>query len=332
MPLRVLGTLRVRSISIARSNSATAVSTRIVIRPAALVSWMRPAVRQCTRTPMPLNASTVARASVALQPSRSCFVDTSTSLSSSLLCSAPNAGALTGFDRAADRLGHDSSGLQVEAGAPISRRSRDAFGMAGKKKDVLLKEQLPAWFAAVQQLPNETTAAYLQTLLLIGSRRGELLELKWSDLNLQWRGITIRDKVEGDRQIPLTPYVGSLLQKLPRCNAYVFASSKKGSETHLSDPNPAMNAACAVAGVSGLTLHGLRRSFKSLTEWLEIPTGVVAQIMGHKPSATAEKHYTIRPLDLLRVHHESIEAWILEQAKVPFTLSKEDAPALSLVA
>ena len=39
-------------------------------------------------------------------------------------------------------------------------------------------------------------------------------------------------------------------------------------------------------------------------------------ILGHKPSATAEKHYTVRPLDLLRVHHEKIETWILEQAGV----------------
>lgn len=34
--------------------------------------------------------------------------------------------------------------------------------------------------------------------------------------------------------------------------------------------------------------------------------------------ATAEKHYTVRPLDLLRLHHEKIEAWILEQGNVPF--------------
>lgn len=40
--------------------------------------------------------------------------------------------------------------------------------------------------------------------------------------------------------------------------------------------------------------------------------------MGHKPSATAEMHYKVRPLDLLRVHHERIEAWMLEQAKVAF--------------
>lgn len=51
---------------------------------------------------------------------------------------------------------------------------------------------------------------------------------------------------------------------------------------------------------------------------LEIPAGVVAQIQGHKPSATAEKHYRVRPLDLLRVHHERIESWMLEQAGIVF--------------
>lgn len=206
----------------------------------------------------------------------------------------------------------------VQADAAKTRKSREAFGKAGKKKDVLLKEQLPAWFTAVRALPSPTLAAYLQTLLLIGSRRGELLVLEWTDIDERWRGITIRDKVEGERQIPLTPYVWQLLSALPRVNRYVFASPVK-EKAHISDPNGGMANACAAANLEGLTLHGLRRSFKSLTEWLEIPAGVVAQIMGHKPSATAEKHYTVRPLDLLRVHHERIEAWILEQAGVQLT-------------
>lgn len=34
-------------------------------------------------------------------------------------------------------------------------------------------------------------------------------------------------------------------------------------------------------------------------KWVEVPSGVTAQIMGHKPSATAEKHYRQRPVDLL---------------------------------
>jgi integrase len=65
-------------------------------------------------------------------------------------------------------------------------------------------------------------------------------------------------------------------------------------------------------------------------KWLEIAAGVVAQIMGHKPSATAEKHYTVRPLDLLRLHHKKIEAWILEQAGVTFD-AKAEPGALRVV-
>lgn len=86
----------------------------------------------------------------------------------------------------------------------------------------------------------------------------------------------------------------------------------------LTEPNNPHTRACKAAGLEGLTLHGLRRSFKSLTEWLEVPVGVVAQIQCHKPSATAEKYYTVRPLELLRLHHERIEAWILEQAGIVF--------------
>jgi integrase len=84
----------------------------------------------------------------------------------------------------------------------------------------------------------------------------------------------------------------------------------------ISSPNTPHSRACRNAGIEDMTLQGLRRSFSSLTEWLEIPAGIVAQIQGHKPSATAEKHYKRRPLDLLRLHHERIEVWMLEQAGI----------------
>jgi integrase len=89
----------------------------------------------------------------------------------------------------------------------------------------LLKEQLPAWFAAVQQYGKPTVAAYLQTLLLTGARPGEVLAMRWDDVNTKWKGLTIRDKVEGERVIPLTPYVWHLLAALPRRNEFVFAST-----------------------------------------------------------------------------------------------------------
>ena len=203
-----------------------------------------------------------------------------------------------------------------------TKKAREALGKAKAKDDSLLKEQLPAWFAAVRSIGNQTVAAYLQTLLLTGARPGEVLAMRWDDLNTQWRSLTIRDKVEGERVIPLTPYVHHLLAALPRRNEFVFASSRN-ENTPLTEPNHAHDKACKVAAIDGLTLHGLRRSFGTLSEWLEAPSGVVAQIQGHKPSATAEKHYRVRPLDLLRVHHERIEGWILGQAGIVFDAQAE---------
>lgn len=198
-----------------------------------------------------------------------------------------------------------------------TKKAREALGKAGVKSDVLQRGQLSAWFAAVQHLQNPIIATCLQVMLLTGARPGEVVALRWADVTTKWKGISIRDKVEGTREIPATPYMLHLLAALPRRNEWVFSSPTSATGC-LTEPNNPHTRACKIAGLDGLTLHGLRRSFKSLTEWLEVPVGVVAQIMGHKPSATAEKHYTVRPLELLRVHHEKIEAWILEQAGVKF--------------
>lgn len=205
----------------------------------------------------------------------------------------------------------------TDATAASSKKARELVGTPTRKDDVLQREQLAAWFAAVRQIPSPVICVYLQCLLLTGARREELAGLRWEDVNFLWRGLALRDKVDGSRVTPLTPYVAHLLGSLPRRNEWVF-SSVTSESGRLAEPGIAHRQACAVAGLPGLTLHGLRRSFGTLAEWLECPVGVVAQIQGHRPSAIAEKHYRVRPLDLLRVWHERIEAWILEQAGVSF--------------
>ena len=96
------------------------------------------------------------------------------------------------------------------------------------------REQLPVWFGAVRRIGNPVVSAYLQAALLTGARREELALLTWENLDFQWKAINIRDKVDGERIIPLTPYVASLLAPLPRrtmmvdgkqvANPWVFSS------------------------------------------------------------------------------------------------------------
>lgn len=186
-----------------------------------------------------------------------------------------------------------------------------------KKNDSLRRAQIDSWFKAVQKIGNPVTAAYLQCLLLTGARRNELAALRWQDVDFKWKSLTIRDKVEGERTIPLTPYVEHLISTLPRRNEFVF-SSPAAASGRLEEPRNPHNKALATAALPALSLHGLRRSFSSLSEWVEVPAGIVAQIMGHKPSAIAEKHYIQRELDLLHLWHVKIEAWILEQAGIEF--------------
>lgn len=205
----------------------------------------------------------------------------------------------------------------VPAGACKSQQVRDELPPRNAKEgDCLQKEQLAAWFGAVLGMTNAIQSAYLQILLLTGARRRELGSLRWDDVDFRWLSLTIRDKVEGERTIPLSPYVAGLLNTLPRRNEWVF-SSESSRNGQLVEPTSGHKRALLAAGLPDLTLHGLRRSFGSLAEWTEVPTGIVAQIMGHKPSAIAEKHYRRRPLDLLRMWHCKIEAWILEQAGIP---------------
>ena len=125
----------------------------------------------------------------------------------------------------------------------------------------------------------------------------------------------IRDKVDGSRQIPITPYVASLISSLPRVNQYVFPSESALSG-RITEPRKAHNEAIVNSGIPNLTIHGLRRSFGTLAEWTECPAGISAQIMGHKPSAIAEKHYRRRPIDLLRQWHTKIEKFILDEAGI----------------
>ncbi len=204
-----------------------------------------------------------------------------------------------------------------------------------KRFDVLQRAHLVDWFGAVRGIKNPVISAYLQGLLLTGARREELAELKWSDVDFALGAMWLKDKVRPEgRKVPLTPYLASLLRALPHRKdennnevQWVF-SSPGASDGKLAEPRIAHVRALEAASLPHVSLHGLRRTFASLAEWVEIPRGVVAQIMGHSPNATAERHYISRPLELLAVWHGKYEAWILEQAEIEF---EQPEPGLRLV-
>jgi integrase len=188
-----------------------------------------------------------------------------------------------------------------------------------KRVDVLGVAQLPGWWRGTEQLSNRTAGVYLRALVLTGARKEELAALKWVHVDFQWHKLTLADKVEQTRTIPLTPYLAQLLATLPRRNEFVFASASK--EGRISDARSSHTKVLQSAGIEHLTFHGLRRTFTQRGRSV-VPAGAVAQIEGHKPSATAEG-YAVLPLDDLRPYAALIEAKILALAGVAFDAEVE---------
>jgi integrase len=183
------------------------------------------------------------------------------------------------------------------------------------RTDALEALQVPGWWAGVEQLNNRTASVYLRALLLTGARREEMAALKWADVDFQWRKLSLADKVDATRVIPMTPYLAQQLASLPRVNEFVFTS--RGRAGRITDTRASHTKALQSAGIDGLRIHGLRRSFSLLGEAAGAPAGAIAQVMGHKPSATAEG-YRPRSVDALRPYLSQIEAHILEQAGIVF--------------
>ncbi len=101
---------------------------------------------------------------------------------------------------------------------------------------------------------------------------------------------------------------------------YVFASTGKAGR--ITDARASHVQALKHASIEHLTFHGLRRSFSLLGEAAGAPAGAIAQVMGHKPSATAEG-YRPRTTDALRPFLEQIETHILNLARVQFDHASE---------
>ena len=221
----------------------------------------------------------------------------------------------------------------------------DVLPGVGKRRDCVEIDQLKGWFAGTEKLQSRAARAYLQALVLTGARREEMAGLRWADVDFQWQKLTIADKVESTRVIPLTPYMAHLLDSLPRHNQWVFASvrlnkGKKGAPAQwvqasasgrIAEPRAPHDAVLTDAGIPHVSIHGLRRTFSLLGEAAGAPAGAIAQVMGHKPSAIAEG-YRPRSIDALRPYLAQIEKFILDKAGIAFDPATAAPHGLRVVA
>jgi integrase len=163
---------------------------------------------------------------------------------------------------------------------PIVRGMQRVKAKDTARARILNDDELRAvWKAAVE---TETPfAALVRFLLLTAARRGEAAEMKWTELeDGSWCLPAERNKTKQELCRPLSKAAQAALDELPHildCD-HVFTTDGKRPVSGFSKFKRAFDEQC---GVTGWTLHDLRRTARSLMSRAGVPSDHAERALGH---------------------------------------------------
>jgi integrase len=126
--------------------------------------------------------------------------------------------------------------------------------------------------------------ALVLTALLTGARRGELLGLRWRDLNLEAGTALLHDTKNGDaRTLVLLPQVVEVLRPFQSAEmARLVFGSVRSNYTQPASIDTCWKIALKRAGVENFRFHDLRHSTASYLAQQGQPLHVIADVLGHR--------------------------------------------------
>lgn len=135
----------------------------------------------------------------------------------------------------------------------------------------------------IKKLINASTG-YLRAMIILalntGMRKGEILNLKWNDIDFIEDYIYIKEtKSNVIRKIPINSIVRTTLKGIKRENDFVFYSPK--TETRFIDFFRSFKSACRKVDINDLRFHDLRHTAATLMVMGGIDLVTVSQILGH---------------------------------------------------
>ncbi len=145
----------------------------------------------------------------------------------------------------------------------------------------------------VQRAPDPALRLYVVALLQTGARRGELLNLRWGDVDMRARTVTFRQTKNGDsRTIPMTTTLRELLQALPRPLDHEAHVLPQRSPQALSR---AFGYLVKRLGLKDLRLHDLRHDAASTLTMAGVSQRAVMAMLGHRDPRMTIRYQHLSP-------------------------------------
>ncbi len=198
----------------------------------------------------------------------------------------------------------------------------DRYALPGKNPVMLTKQWLPEprresyvaekdlarFYAGIQGLPNAVAKDYLTLLLFTGLRRSEAARLRWDDVDLVAKTITIpASSTKSGRSLilPMSDVVHGLLvaRRAIGRTEYVFPS--KGRTGHIAEPKFPLRLVAAATGIR-VSVHDLRRGYITIAESLDVGGYTLKMLVNHSIARDITGGYIMPSPERLRAPVQKI--------------------------
>lgn len=191
---------------------------------------------------------------------------------------------------------------------PVRRVSDLRKWHRNKRRQTYLTDDLyPAFFAVLRSGasdprpgPAQLFSDYVETLIRTGLRRTEAATIRWQDVNLFNRTITIRNtKNHSDHCLPMSVQLFALFERRHDARIGEFVFYEPGPRGAIADPRRNLLKLQEAVGFP-LGYHDLRRSFAVLADRLDLSAYALKRLLNHSQAGDVTAGYIVGNVDRLR--------------------------------
>jgi integrase len=158
----------------------------------------------------------------------------------------------------------------------------------GKRHRRLSDDEYKALGDALRQAAAVAAARFLA---LTGWRSGEVLGLRWDEIDLARRTATLGDTKTGRSVRPLSHAACDVMRNLARSGDLVFPATRGNGDLLMSGFKKLWKRIAKLGGLPpDVTPHVLRHSFASLAADLGFSEPVIAALVGHQGRSTTSRY------------------------------------------
>ena len=188
-----------------------------------------------------------------------------------------------------------------------------------KRHRYLSGDELGRLSIALAAHGDQQAANIVRLLLLTGSRLGEVLGMRWEQLDLDagvWVKPSTLTKQKLEHRVPLSAPVRQLLTELrsmaPAGATFVFPGA--GATGYRNPPYKDWVAICEAAGIVDARMHDLRHTYASVLVSAGLSLPVIGALLGHSHPETTARYAHLFD-DPLRAATERVGAIVTGHGK-----------------